>query len=57
MIKFKKNNTYLIIIISLIAVLLSSCGLYKKTDQSIPQNALERAKKMWKKEEELVLED
>ena len=43
--KFKKNNTYLIIIISLITVLLSSCGLYKKTDQSIPQNALERAKK------------
>ena len=45
MIKFKKNNTYLIIIISLIAVLLSSCGLYKKTDRSVPQNALERAKK------------
>lgn len=45
MIKFKKNNTYLIIIISLITVLLSSCGLYKKTDRSVPQNALERAKK------------
>ena len=43
--KFKKNNTYLIIIISLITVLLSSCGLYKKTDPSVPQNALERARK------------
>ena len=45
MIKFKKNNVYLVIIISLITVLLNSCGLYKKTDRSVPQNALERAKK------------
>lgn len=43
--KFCFENISKFLIIIIFACFFSSCGIYKKTDSNVPQNALERAKK------------